>query len=90
MKNSLLLPMLTLALIQTATAADPAVPMADLEPQLPPSSGAPAVSPPAGALLDDFALGAHTTQAPAASPAAVGRDDEYRSAPQPMPVLEGF
>ncbi len=87
MKHSLLPPLLMLALARIAIAADPSVPMADMEPQLSRPSGVPAVRPPAGAAMDDFAFEPRTPQMPSA---ASGRDDEFLTAPQPTPLLEGF
>lgn len=88
---SLIFTLMTCALCRTAMAADPAPPMADLEPQLT-AQPAGSVNPgsPGGMGLDDFGFGHQAAQQPAGPAGAAGRDDEYRSAPQPMPLLEGF
>ena len=94
MKNSplfsLIFTLMTFALCRAAMAADPAPPMADLEPQLT-AQPAGSVNPgsPGGMGPDDFGFGHQAAQQPA-GPGVAGRDDEYRSAPQPMPSLEGF
>ena len=90
MKKTSLLLLMIVALCRTATAADPATPVVSLEPQLaeqPASQVAPA-SPP-GAVRDDFGL-AHSSAPPPSPSGATVRDDEYRSAAQPLPALEGF
>ena len=90
MKKSPLFLLMMFALCRAALAADPVAPMADLEPQpggRPASQAAPGS--PAGTGLDDFGFAQSSAQSP--GPADVtARDDEYRSAAQPTPALEGF
>ena len=96
MKKYLLCISLILALGKSAIAADPATPMADVEPQAtPPVSANPGRTQPAGAGLDDFAFGIASQPASEPGQTAAGadvnlRDDEYRTTPMPQPVLEGF
>jgi len=87
-KTSLLLIMFTLC--RAAAAADPATPVVSVEPQLAgqaTSSVAPGSPPVAG--RDDFGF-AHAPAGLSGPAEPAVRDDEYRSAAQPNPVLEGF
>jgi hypothetical protein len=90
MKKKSLLLLMMFALCRAATAADPATPGVGLEPQPvgQSASGATPGSPP-GAGLDDFGF-AHSSAQPSGPADPAARDDEYRSAAQPMPALEGF
>lgn len=90
MKKTSLPLLMIVALCRTATAADLAAPRVSLEPQpaeQPASQVAPAS--PLGAGLDDFGF-AHSSSAPPGPSGPTARDDEYRSAAQTNPALEGF
>ena len=90
MKTKSLLLLMMFALCRPAAAAEPAAPVVGLEPQPvgQSASGRPPGSP-QGAGLDDFGFAQSSAQpSDPADPAA--RNDEYRSAAQPMPFLEGF
>ena len=71
-------------------AADPAVPMVDIEPQAIRPASAPPPGAPEGIAPDDFGFATGVTQ-PAVAPAARGGlDEEFRGASQLMPGLEAF
>jgi hypothetical protein len=91
MKKKSLLSLIMFALCCAATAAEPAAPVVGVEPQPvgQTASGATPGSPPPGAGLDDFGF-AHSSAHPSGPADPAARDDEYRSAAQPMPALEGF
>ncbi len=87
MKKNLLSVALMLALCRAATAADPAVPMMDIEPR---PANVPAGSFPAGVAPDDVTAGAQVAPPPP-GPRAMGElEDEFLGARQPAPLLEGF
>jgi hypothetical protein len=87
MKTFLLFASLMLALCRAASAADPAVPMADIEPR---PASAPSNGVPMQAGLDDFAPGSPAAQQPPGPPAMGDLEQEYRGAQQPVQLLEGF
>ena len=90
MKKKSLLLLMMFALCRPAAAVEPAAPAVGVEPQpVGQSTSERTPGSPPGAGLDDFGF-AHSSAPPShpADPAA--RNDEYRSAAQPMPALEGF
>ena len=89
MRNFLLYLPLTITLCSVAHAADPAVPMLDIEPQ---TLQAPILSSPdsgQGIAQDDAGLGIGVGQPSAQPPAAGGLKDEFGGT-QVMPGLEAF
>jgi len=87
MKKILLAVALMLSLSRAATAADPAVPMMDIEPR---PANAPAGSFPAGVAPDDVTAGAQVAPSPHGARVMGELEDEFLGARQLAPVLEGF